>query len=159
MGDLKLLEKLYKNEEIDADELFLLLSLRNIINHKKSENPDIDLKEKFKKMEDNYFKKYNCLNDDEKIEYELTYIINKIALEKKQFEKNNKYEFNKKMIYILLQYDFSLFSKEQISRVKKCILIIELEMGIPISFYSEVIDLYNEKMDLINKNEKEKRLK
>ena len=162
MGDKELFEnlkKLYEKNKINIDELYLILRLRNIINHEKIKNPKVDLKEVFQKIEDDFFKKYNCITDEEKIEYELKYIKARIALEEKKTGNNNEYEFNGKIIDILSKNDYSSLSKEQLKIIKRCLLTIELEMDIPISFYSEVINLYNEKMESINKEKVKEKCK
>ena len=145
----KLFEKIkkYEKENIKKEEIKILKKLVHIKNRISDENP--------KELENESFSEYDSISKKEKIRYETLYIRG-LMLDSKEMQKNKNYGLYMKLTNTILNSLYYI-KQSDYKKIKQCLLLIELELGIDISFYSEVESVYRLKLKQINDEIKKKK--
>ena len=145
MGDKLDYDKLNKLN-LTNEETMHILKLYNL-SKKLSTNAN--------QIEEDYFKKYNCKNEKEKIVLECNYVKNKLINQSEHYNNNKEYNNYLRIIDIILSNakDIDVSNEEQIKHLKQYLVLIELDLDINISLFSEV----NNILDMKLKRENEKR--
>lgn len=143
---VRLLEyfKYLKSLKESPDDIDVLRKLFHIKNSISDEDP--------RELEDKIFSEYDPLTEKQKIILEAQYIRG-LMLNDKSMQLNKNYK-------VYLQYTDSVIkriqsnSKINYRKVKQDLLIIEVDLGIDISFYTEVEGAYQSKLEKIIKKKK-----
>ena len=104
-----------------------------------------------KKLENEYFKKFDCYTEKSKIKLEAEYIKSKMIEDKEKYSSYKNYEFNLILVnHILSSLDD--ISATDYDTVKQCLILIELDLKLDIAFFSELDNVYNMKKKRIDDN-------
>ncbi len=124
-----------------------LKELDSIINDLSDKDP--------KKEEATYYEKYNYTLEKDKLLAELQLINHKINGMTQEEETENDASLVNALSSALENIDKP--SSQEIKSIKKMIILLELQYGIPIRLYSEVESLYQDLFENAKKEKKNKR--
>ena len=126
---------------LPTEELMKLMKLEKILI--KNRNKDLN------KIEDEFFEKYNCKNEIDKIKFECKYINTKMKEEKENLTDNKYYDDDSSIVNIIRKNADLVkeVDKTRINSIKKALVYIELDLGIGINFYSVIREIYDEKLE------------
>ena len=126
---------------LPTEELMKLMKIEKILI--KNRNKDLN------KIEDEFFEKYNCKNEIDKIKFECKYINTKMKEEKENLTDNKYYDDDSSIVNIIRKNADLVkeVDKTRINSIKKALVYIELDLGIGINFYSVIREIYDEKLE------------
>lgn len=109
-----------------------------------------------KEKENEYFANYDCFTEREKIKLEALYIKFNLLKHKDLYKKNPNYKLNLKIVNAII-LTIGIIRASDLPKVKQCLVLMELELNMDISFYSEVDNVYKIKMKKMEENNKKKK--
>lgn len=122
----------YKKSEIEAlRQIRKLEKIRDAIGDR---NP--------KDIENEYFKKFNCVTEKSKIELEAGYIKSKMIAQRDRYSSYPNYDLNLRLITHILN-SINKITANDYENIKQCIILIELDLRLDIAFFSELENVYN----------------
>ena len=113
-----------------------------------------------KRLEDEYYKEFDCKIEADKIKLEARYLWTKLLIEKQLYQNNPNYERYLKATYDIFRTAIHLKPEENLkpeglsdirkkySELKQILLLMELELRLPIAFVTEAETVYK----LVNSN-------
>lgn len=129
----------YNNESIN--ETRKICKLNNILKKLDGKDPV--------EVENSYFKEINCISEKEKLIAETNYILLKIN-EKPSLKEHPYYKLYMNLLRLLKYRLLSneTLTKDYIKVMKQGLITIELDFNLSISFFSEIKEMYDKKLEL-----------
>lgn len=110
-----------------------LRKLEQIKNALKDKNP--------KKEEKDYFDIFGCFTEKAKIEMEAKYIKSKVLAEQEKYSFHPNFVINMNVIRHVLDI-IDRIGPNDVEDIKQALILIELDFGLDIAFFSEVENVY-----------------
>ena len=138
------------NIDMSSEDLDQILRLKKLINKYSDKNTI--------KIENDFFKKYGCNDEFDKIVLECNYVRKKLIDKKDEYENVSNFEEDLEIIdFIKDNIDkISRDDKDRIKKVKQVLVLIELDLDIGINFVSEIKDIYDVKLYKLDENSNKK---
>ena len=95
-----------------------------------------------KEIENDYFKRFNCVTEKSKIELEAEYIKSKMIEQKDKYSSYPNYDLNLRVINHILS-SINKITVSDYENIKQCLVLIELDFRLNIAFFSELENVYN----------------
>lgn len=102
-------------------------------------------------MEDELFEKLGCKSDKDRILLEAKYIATKLVKNREKYASSSSFDSNLSTILDIIRY-IDQIRPDKYSEIKKCIIIIELELNLSVSFISEINNIDTKEITGITKN-------
>lgn len=157
INDIKKYTK-YPNDNSDLDIKQMKSNIETLLQIRKLEKirealGNSDPKEK----ENEYFSKYNCFSEKQKIELEAKFIKTKILKDKDKYIKDyQRYYLDLKIVDNILS-NLDLILNKDLDKIKQCLIIIELDLNIDVALVSEVDEVYKLKIKKMENDTKKKK--
>ena len=131
-----------KEEKVKLERLLVAMRLERL--KKVYANKDTT------KMEDELFDKLGCKSDKDRILLEAKYIATKLVKNRDKYASSSNFDSNLSTILDIIRY-IDKIRPDKYSEIKKCIIIIELELNLSVSFISEINNIDTKEITGLNK--------
>lgn len=106
--------------------------------------------------ENRFFSNIGCNTEKEKIDFESKYILSTLTKEPEKHKKLlSNYDETTKMIGVILK-NLNDFRTKDFPIIKRYFIVLELRLGLSISFFSEVENVYNSSIEKFEQEYKTK---
>lgn len=109
-----------------------------------------------KKIEDDYFSKFNCYTEKQRLVQEINFIIDKLKKNEEKYKSNPRYDIDLFMINKILE-SLDSYTNKDLGEIKQILVLIELDFKIDIAFVSEVDNVYKLKLEKFDNEDKKKK--